>query len=80
MREEISHRLRTPLTVIKTMLQYAQRKWPELSDEQKKEFVAQTLTQVEHLEAGIEVAETAGSELDSRHTVVLPEHQEQHQV
>jgi len=73
MREEISHRLRTPLTVIKTMLQYAERKWPDLSDEQKKEFVVQTLAQVEQLEAGIEVAETLAADLDSRQTVVLPE-------
>lgn len=71
MREEVSHRLRTPLTVIKTMLQYADRKWAELGDEQKREFVTQTLAQVEQLEAGIEVAESAASELDERQTVVL---------
>lgn len=76
MREEISHRLRTPLTVIKTMLQYAERKWPDLSDEQKKEFVTQTLAQVEQLEAGIEVAEAAASDLEDRNTVVLPQQQE----
>lgn len=80
MREEISHRLRTPLTVIKTMLQYADRKWPEMSDEQKKEFVTQTLAQVEQLEAALEIAEAAASEVDERRTVILPEHQEQHQV
>lgn len=76
MREEISHRLRTPLTVIKTMLQYAERKWPDLSDEQKKEFVTQTLAQVEQLEAGIEVAEAAASDLEGRNTVALPQQQE----
>lgn len=76
MREEISHRLRTPLTVIKTMLQYAERRWPELTDEQKKEFVAQTLVQVEQLEAGIEVAETVAGELEARDTVVLPQQQD----
>lgn len=79
MREEISHRLRTPLTVIKTMLQYADRRWPELTDEQKKEFVTQTLAQVQQLEQGIEVAEAAGSQLDARTTIILPEHEEQHQ-
>ena len=73
MREEISHRLRTPLTVIKTMLQYAERKWEDLTDEQKKEFVTQTLTQVEHLEAGIEVAEAAASDLESQNQVILPQ-------
>ena len=76
MREEISHRLRTPLTVIKTMLQYAERKWPELTDEQKKEFVAQTLAQVEQLEAGIEVAEAAASDLENQNQVLLPQQQE----
>lgn len=75
MREEISHRLRTPLTIIKTMLQYADSKWPDLTDEQKKEFVTQTLAQVEELEAAIEIAEAAASELDARDTVVLPEDQ-----
>ena len=76
MREEISHRLRTPLTVIKTMLQYAERKWPELTDEQKKEFVTQTLAQVEQLEAGVEIAESIASDLEGQSTVVLPQHQE----
>lgn len=76
MREEISHRLRTPLTVIKTMLQYAERKWPELSDEQKKEFVRQTLAQVEQLEAGIEIAEAVASDLEGMDEVVLPQQQD----
>lgn len=76
MREEISHRLRTPLTVIKTMLQYADRKWPELSDEQKKDFVTQTLAQVEQVEQAVELAEAAASEVEARHTVVLPEEQQ----
>lgn len=76
MREEVSHRLRTPLTVIKTMLQYAERKWPELSDEQKKGFVTQTLAQVEQLEAGIEIAESVASDLEVQSTVVLPQQQD----
>ena len=76
MREEISHRLRTPLTVIKTMLQYAERKWPELTDEQKREFVAQTLAQVEQLEAGVEIAESVASDLEGHSTVVLPQQQD----
>lgn len=76
MREEISHRLRTPLTVIKTMLQYAERKWDDLSDEQKKEFVAQTLAQVEQLEAGIEVAEAAASDLEGQRPTDLSEQQQ----
>lgn len=75
MREEVSQRLRTPLTVIKTMLQYADQRWPELTDEQKKEFVTQTLAQVEQLEAGIEVAEAAAGALDAGNMVV-PEEQE----
>jgi hypothetical protein len=57
------------------MLQYADNKWPDLSDEQKKEFVTQTLAQVEQLESAIEVAEAAASELEGRNTVVLPEDQ-----
>lgn len=76
MREEISHRLRTPLTVIKTMLQYAERKWDDLSDEQKKRFVTQTLAQVEEVEKGIEVAEAAASDLEGRNHIVLPQQQD----
>ena len=76
MREEVSHRLRTPLTVIKTMLQYAERKWPDLSDEQKREFLTHTLAQVEQLEAGIEIAEAAASDLEEHNNVVLPHEQE----
>ena len=76
MREEISHRLRTPLTVIKTMLQYADRKWPELTDEQKKQFVTQTLAQVEQLEAGIEIAESVASDLEGQVSAVIPQPQD----
>ena len=71
MRERLSHELRTPLTVLKTSLQFVLKKWSELSEDEKREYILQTLLEVEKLESAIEVAEQVAQEVDDSIAVIV---------
>ena len=73
MRERLSHELRTPLTVLKTSLQYVLKKWGDLSEEDKREYILQTLLEVEKLESAIQIAEHVAQEVDDSIAVLIEE-------
>ena len=71
MRERLSHELRTPLTVLKTSLQFVLKKWGDLGDEEKREYILQTLLEVEKLESAIQMAEQVAQEVDESIAIVI---------
>ena len=71
MRERLSHELRTPLTVLKTSLQFVLKKWADLSEEEKREYILQTLLEVEKLESAIQMAERVAQEVDDSLAIVV---------
>ncbi len=73
MRERLSHHLRTPLTVMKTSLQYVLKKWPELSDAEKRGLILQTTLAVDKLEQAIQMAEQVAQEVDESIALVIDE-------
>ena len=73
MRERLSHELRTPLTVLKTSLQYVLRKWPDLSEDERREYILQTLLEVEKLESAVQIAERVAQEVDDSIAVLVEE-------
>ena len=73
MRERLSHELRTPLTVLKTSLQFVLKKWGDLSEGEKREYILQTLLEVEKLESAIQMAEQVAQEVDDSIAIVLEE-------
>lgn len=75
MRERLSHHLRTPLTVLKASLQFVLKKWPELSDEDKREYLLQALLEVDKLEQAIKIAEQVAQEVDESVALVIDQEQ-----
>ncbi|MFP5351801.1 MAG: histidine kinase dimerization/phospho-acceptor domain-containing protein [Actinomycetota bacterium] len=56
-RKEAGHYLRSPLTVVKGMLELVLRRWDSLDDEQRRDYVRKALDATNRVVVAIEVVE-----------------------
>jgi hypothetical protein len=61
--------------VLKASLQFVLKKWPELSDEDKREHLLQALLEVDKLEQAIKIAEQVAQEVDESVALVIDQEQ-----
>ena len=61
------------MTVLKTSLQFVLRKWADLNEDEKREYILQTLLEVEKLESAIQLAEQVAQEVDESIAVLIEE-------